>query len=171
MRHVETIFANSLQASRFMSGVEKSEKDGCWIWSRAKRGKGYGTTSLNGKLIYAHRASWLIKNGLIPDGMVVCHRCDNPSCVNPEHLFLGTHRENILDAASKGLMTGNRTFGEEKPQAKLNEQQVIKIRQLYIDGTSRRHLAQIYKMSINTIDNIVNRRTWKHISQEGTATR
>lgn len=77
---------------------------GCWLWSGSRNDKGYGHIHVFNKTIQAHRASWEIANGQIPDGMYICHRCDNPPCVNPEHLFLGSPSDNTRDAVRKGRM-------------------------------------------------------------------
>lgn len=85
---------------RFWQYVQKG--DGCWLWTSNRHWKGYGQFSYKGKPIYAHRLSWIITSGNIPDGLLVCHRCDNPSCVRPDHLFLGTPEDNTRDMYVKG---------------------------------------------------------------------
>lgn len=88
---------------------------GCWEWTASRRGAGYGRFQMGGKGHAAHRISWEMANGPIPSGMFVCHRCDNPSCVRPDHLFLGTPSDNTRDAYAKGRQTNPR------PQADMVE--------------------------------------------------
>lgn len=85
---------------KFWSKVVKSE--GCWEWQGAKRSNGYGVIYKKGKSTQAHRFSWMITSGAIPEGMYVCHKCDNRPCVRPDHLFLGTHTDNMRDCGAKG---------------------------------------------------------------------
>lgn len=98
---------------KFWSLVNKSpEPDGCWIWSRATAGH-YGIFATRSGSYPAHRVAWVLVNGPIPDGLVVCHNCptgDNKSCVRPSHAFLGTTRQNILDASRKGRMRNKQGF-------------------------------------------------------------
>lgn len=127
-------------AKRLWKYVKKGGPDECWNWIGLKRPHGYGRTSIKGKSIDAHRASWLIHNGEIPDGMCVLHKCDNPSCVNPAHLFLGTHLDNTLDMFSKGRANC--------PPRKVSHEQVREIKRLRAENrTSHKDLADQFGIS------------------------
>src|SRR6266566_1784884 len=116
---------------RFFIHVRKSST--CWIWTGAKNSDGYGQLRVLGRNLLAHRVSYKLFKGPIPKGFWVCHTCDNPPCVRPSHLWLGTPEEDMVDASSKGRMIGAK--GESSPRAKLNWSQVREIQRRYQKGT------------------------------------
>jgi hypothetical protein len=126
--------------------------DSCWLWTGTKSKGGYGRISFNRVDFYAHRARWITLHGDIPEGLEVCHTCDTPDCTNPEHLFLGTHRDNMLDREHKNR--GNRTY-------KLNKVIADRIRSAYFCGdVTQRELASLYHVTKYTICSIINGRSW-----------
>ncbi len=148
---------------RFFNRVSKS--DSCWNWKANHDRHGYGLFTHKGSYLcdFAHRVSYELHTGPIPEGMVVCHRCDNPPCVNPEHLFLGTQLDNILDMQQKGR--SNIVKGEGHWRCILTLEQVIEIKsQLanYTPGLTTR-LAREYGVAVPTIKAIKARRIWKHV--------
>jgi hypothetical protein len=149
---------------RFWAKVSKS--DGCWLWTGSRNDRGYGNFNNNGRTVQAHRLSYELAMGPIPKGMNVCHRCDSPGCVNPDHLFLGTHLDNMRDRDAKGRRVAPR--GEANGFAKLTEAQVIEIRERYIPyKVSLPRLAREYGVHHSTIYDIVRGVTWTRI--EGAA--
>lgn len=150
---------------RFWSKVIKTKS--CWLFQNGIKRRDYGTFGLDGKVRKAHIVSWIIHNGEIPDGMCVCHTCDNPPCVRPDHLFLGTKQDNALDAADKGRLfrppAECMARGVCKPNVKLDDEKVRAIRQLHARGLSYRQLAKQYNVGTRTIGHIVHRRKWKHV--------
>lgn len=162
----------------FWEGVNKT--DGCWLWEKYKCIKGYGKFAAreNGKQVSykTHRYSWRITYGEIPDGLLVCHKCDVRHCVNPEHLFLGTSKDNFYDMIAKGRWNKNhnpdfvkyeikgKPIGENKAGAKLKEYQIREIRNNFNKKTCNcKHLASIYKVHPRTIQGIINRESWAHV--------
>jgi len=148
----------------FKKRVLKS--NGCWKWLGDKTKAGYGLLSLRTKKrkrIYAHRLSYSLYKGNIPDGYVICHICDNPSCTNPDHLFCGTVKDNIADMCKKGRWNAGPPIGQKNPSAKLTENIVIDIRNKHLKGESIRSLAKKHKVARNTVKSIVTRVTWKHV--------
>ena len=137
-----------------LSGVD-NHGGGCWSWNKATC-YGYGKLAYGRRQYRAHRVSWEVHKGQIPDGMSVLHRCDNPSCCNPAHLFLGTHDDNMADKVTKNRQAKGSGHG----RAKLSESDVISIRNSPLMGVA---LAEKYGVSNSTISFIVNDQTWKHV--------
>lgn len=161
---------NSTVELRFWSKVKVGYSDECWIWQASLRPNGYGQFApRHGTIWLAHRASWTITNGKIPDGMDVLHKCDNPPCVNPHHLFLGTQLDNTRDMIAKGrffyhLHPDKHAKGENHGSAKLTEKQVLEIRQKYSTGNyTQKELAEHYGVFNTLISRITLRKIWKHI--------
>ena len=160
---------------RFWSKVEKSA--GCWLWTASKRNKGYGAFcyEAHGRKIQgrAHRFSWELHNGDIPDGLFVLHKCDIPACVNPDHLFLGTNDDNIRDMIQKGRhisggthcgMNGAWPAAEKHHAAKLTAEKVREMRGLYnAGGTSYSQLARQFGTNISNAFKIVKGTGWKTV--------
>lgn len=158
---------------RFWAKVDRRGQDDCWLWAASRR-KGYGTMWVNGQMAKAHRLSWELHNGPIPEGdgyhgTCVLHRCDVRSCVNPAHLFLGTNADNIADCVNKGRQSrgdkhGAAFRGEKNGRAKLTEKKVLRIRVLYAQGgMTQERLGKLFHVGRATIGYIVQRETWTHI--------
>lgn len=147
-------------ADRFWDKVIKSES--CWNWVGWCR-EGYGRISIGNQVFRsAHRVSWELHNGPIPDGLFVLHKCDNTRCVRPDHLFLGTKGDNNRDRHSKGRSGSH--VGELNGRRKLSEADVIEIRRLFSPWKCRySDLATRFGVSTGTINSIVNRRTWTNL--------
>ena len=144
--------------------------DGCWDWIAGCTGSGYGVFILKGKQIYSHRLMWMLVNQKdIPGNMEVCHKCDNPKCVNPNHLFLATHYINMQDMNSKGRVRFVR--GERSHLSKLTSKDVTKIKKLWSDKTIKygqkmkfcEDTASRYDVTARTVYLIINNKRWKHI--------
>ena len=135
-------------------------ESGCWIWLAGLRSKSNprGLFRYQGEKMQAHRASWLIYRGEIPDGLLVCHKCDVGICVNPNHLFLGTALDNIHDRDSKGHQVT--PLGEKHGKSVLSDEQVREVRATKLP---QRKLAKKYGVSHTCIASITSRKTWTHI--------
>lgn len=141
------------------SRISKNSVTGCWNWEGAMLGStGYGeftNKALPQKTTTAHRASWILHKGPVPDGLMVCHTCDNRRCVNPEHLYVGTGVDNMRDRSIRGRVT----------HAKLDEAKVREMRQLRQQGWSWRRLSQRYGLATFAIVQATTGATWKHIDE------
>lgn len=148
---------------KFWNKVDVGGANDCWMW-RGTRSGDYGLFHIPGANIGAHRVSWEIAKGSVPDGMHVCHNCpggDNPYCVNPAHLFVGTRSDNMRDMLAKGR--GNYIAGSRNKAAKLTEADVPIVRELYESGFSQRKIAAIYKVAQTTIGDVTSGKGWRHV--------
>jgi hypothetical protein len=156
----------------------KAQKVGeCWEWTGSRQSNGYGVLYPNGKKQpreVAHRVAYKMEVGPIPEGHVVCHRCDNPPCVRPSHLFVGTQKDNIQDCKAKGRMNPYKRHGEKNPRARLTREQVAEIRKLYVIGrykpnqknapyTSKK-LAKMFGVAASTIRLVTCGRNWAEVA-------
>lgn len=132
----------------------------CWIWTGSKTVKGYGKLGRNGKTIAAH-VYMLEQLGIDRNGLHVLHKCDNPPCVNPSHLFLGTHADNMRDKLRKGR--SNNPIGERVGLAKMTARHVVAIRYLVTMGHPRKDVANMYNIGKTTLWKILNKETWRHV--------
>jgi hypothetical protein len=136
---------------RFISYVEI--KEDCWLWFGPVNKKGYGKFCFRGnKTDSSHRVSYKLFNGSIESDGLVCHSCDIPACVNPDHLWIGTHKQNMLDMVVK-----------ERQYSKLKPTEVFKIRKLWESGYTQKKIMELFEISSSQISNIVSRRIWKSV--------
>jgi len=130
---------------------------GCLVWGKYTAKNGYGQLGIHSKAMQAHRLAWTLANGPIPPGLKVLHRCDNPPCCNPDHLFLGTQADNVADMVAKN----RNVYGERQNSSKLTSDQVITIRARYAQGgTTHKSLAIKYGVNPTTIGCVVRGQTW-----------
>jgi len=149
---------------RFWSKVNKNTANGCWEWTASLDRKGYGQITVKkGLLKRTHRVAWELIRGSIPEGQLVCHHCDNKKCVNPDHLFLGTQRDNVQDMDSKGRRVNTPHYGEQHGMAKLTNAQVKRIKEFLAVGIKRVELAKTFNIGYGTISHIAKGRQWKTV--------
>lgn len=167
--HINT---KSCRRGDYKSALEAYEaaniknEDGCWDWM-GTRHKNYGTMHFLGLTVFAHRFSYEHHIGPIPDGLRICHHCDNPPCTNPLHLFAGTAKDNTQDCIKKGRFVipidSCKVRGSDSPKAKLNEEQVIQIKKMIRDGIGNRTIAKQFNVHHGTISAIRVGKNWRHI--------
>ena len=151
---------NNKDEVRFWDKVDIRGADECWGWMSRSVSDGYGLFKVDGKLVGAHRVSYELMHGAIPEGLCICHTCDNRLCCNSAHLFLGTVADNNSDRKAKGR-NANR-HGESNTNAKLTEAQVREIRERYAaGGILQRELAQEYGVSRKAISLVVTNKRWQ----------
>lgn len=149
------------QEQRFWEKVEIASENECWNWTGGLT-DGYGIFSTRERNVLAHRLSWELAFGKIPEGLCILHECDNPRCVNPSHLFLGTREDNNRDRSSKGR--DGSAKGERNNGAKITAKQVKTIREMYLTGEfSQLAIGKMFGISESEVGNIVNLITWKHV--------
>lgn len=147
---------------RFWSRVDRTDNENdCWLWQGGRSGDRYGYFFIHPRNQLAHRVSWMFTHGTIPDGMKVCHKCDRVLCVNPNHLFLGTQRDNVEDMHGKGR--AHKASGEGHSKTYLSELQVREIFKLYEEGVSTKAIAQRFGTNKYTLSNLRRGRTWRHL--------
>lgn len=150
---------------RFWPKVDKKADDECWTWLAFRNKPGYGMIRNGGFMALAHRVSWTLTNGRIPDGSQVLHHCDTPSCVNPGHLYVGTNADNMRDKVDRGRSSWPRPErrGEGHPLAKLTSEQVAVIRTEPFVFGSGKELAERYGVSRALITRIRKGQLWQHV--------
>lgn len=148
------------QARNFWKKVNKTNT--CWLWTAVCSDNGYGRMKMGTRHKMAHRISWEMHFDPIPVGLIVCHKCDTPKCVRPDHLFVGTVKDNAQDMVRKGRHGD--TSGTKNVSAKLTDEQVIEIRQKYASNQyTLKALSYENRVSLSLIHNIVSGKAWKHL--------
>lgn len=147
-------------ADHLRAGYNPGGVDECWGWQEASDKQGYGRLYFRRKLYAAHRVAWMVANSTdIPSGMYVCHSCDNPSCVNPDHLWLGTDADNLADKINKG----RQARGERVLSAKLTEADIPEIFRLRQQGLFYREIAKRFNVTTGHIGDVLKRKVWAHV--------
>lgn len=178
-----TLCRTDSEMSEFLfSKIEIPAESECWLWTGGMDKDGYGQTHYCGKNVRTHRVAWLLRNGVIPDAMVVMHTCDTPACINPDHLKLGTNQENTEDKMQKKrhrVASGDDHYlrknpsqraGDKCPSSKLNESAVRAILQKLANGMKQREIASELGVSRTAISAIATGRNWKHLNHTTGAT-
>jgi hypothetical protein len=151
-------------ADRFNAKHMPEPNSGCWIWTASLHHLGYGQIASGGKLQKAHRVSWALHCSEIPDGMHVLHHCDNRACVNPDHLFLGTHQDNMADMARKGRGRSGDNRGVLNGNAVLTNGDVQFIKDRVASGISQAAVARHFEVSPMTVSRIITGKAWTHVA-------
>jgi hypothetical protein len=164
-------YGHHLTTANVHEYVTVKPETGCWEWNLSRDKRNYGIAWLQqgngGSQVAAHRATWILFNGPIPAGMFVCHRCDNPPCCNPSHLFLGTHEDNMADCIAKGRFKPGWVPGERNGRATITSATAKQIYRAYhLGGTSHRRLAREFGVSRDIVRRIVRGQNWKTATKE-----
>lgn len=159
MRYLPARFTLAECRESFLSKVAV-ESDGCWIWQGARHGNGYGAFRIERRQYGAHQASWILFKGPIPRGQIVCHSCDTPLCVNPDHLFIGTHLDNVRDMFEKGRE--NKAKGSACASI-LTEELVLELREIHRKtGQTFASIGRKYGLNPATVRAAIRGVNWKH---------
>lgn len=159
-------------SERFWNKVRKAGPDECWQWTGAVNPDGYGfiyagkAYAPNVRFIRAHRLSWEMHNGPVPDGLAVLHHCDNPLCVNPAHLYAGTQSQNCHDRAVRRRGKEHRQHGEANDNAKITEAEVIAILALLKAGKSQTVVAKLFGLTQPYVSKLSRGQYWRHLAKE-----
>ena len=163
---IRVVFRSGSDIDRLKSKVKVSESTGCWEWQASSTPLGYGQMRFQGTRWLSHRVSWVLFNGDIPEDncryrtFCVLHRCDNPCCVNPEHLFLGDQKVNSIDSVDKGRWGKRGLVGEKHGKALVTEDQVREIR---VSCNTYQQISERYGISKSAVSHIKKRRSWAHV--------
>lgn len=149
---------------RFIKKIRKCEDDGCWEWTHGKIKTGYGVIRINNKNFGAHRISYLMHFGNFDNKLCVLHKCDNPSCVRPDHLYLGTQTDNMKDMDNKKRRKLNIMKGEQNGRSKLLVIDVINIKKMLSNKISQREIAKKYNVSQVAVSLIKRNKNWKYVA-------
>lgn len=156
------------QAASFILKIEASSVHECWRWNGASDKDGYGVFTVRQNRVAmtykANRISFWFFGGDDPEDKLICHHCDNPWCVNPLHLFIGTYTDNARDRAKKGRSFS--PLGERNNGSRLTEGSVFEIRRLFKSGIARKELAKRFSINESTVHNIVKRKSWYHLPEK-----
>jgi hypothetical protein len=159
LRYLPAEFTDQERKDSFLSKVA-IEANGCWLWQGARHGNGYGGFKIRGRQYGAHQAAWILFKGEIPEGKLVCHHCDTPLCVNPNHLFIGTPLDNVRDMFAKGRANKAKGSG---CACILSEDMVIEMRKLHKStGQSIASIARLYGVKAGTVQAAIRRVNWRH---------
>jgi hypothetical protein len=152
--------ANNFELQEHILHNIKRNYKSCWIWQKSQHVYGYGRTSFKGECHDVHRLSWIAFKGDIPSGLYVCHsKTCSPSCCNPDHMYLGSQKDNMADTKS----LNNHQYGSRHNKAKLHESDVLKIRILRKEGHKFLDIAKEFNVSVNTIERIIYGKGWTHV--------
>lgn len=148
--------------ARFWSYVDIRGMDECWPWKRARSKKNYGRFAIKYRVVNAQRVAYVLANGPFDESLFILHSCDNPCCQNPNHLRVGTNKENHEEKMAKGRQGA--AHGERSGRAKLKTNQVLEMRKIFAaGGVTKAQIAKMFSIAAITVSNIINRKRWSHI--------